>query len=168
VDSPSKNRRWRRWVNDNPKKRSAQSAVSAAIASGALVEPDPPACESCGTVTRLVAHHENYDLQLDVNWICHHCHYWLHEGVSPAPPRTRPAPPPRQRKQRKKSARKAGRPRAESKSRRKPNFYRCEATPLRGLESAQCTRNAEHGKRFCDRHQFWRADDKRKVEKKRK
>ena len=158
------------WEDKNPEKLAAHKAVFVAIASGELVEPDPPTCESCGEVTRLVAHHEDYALQLDVNWICSYCHYWLHEGVSPAPPRKRPVPSPRQRRHKlQQEKRQLGRPSKEispqHRSREWGNFYRCEATPLWGGVLKQCRGSSEKGKRFCERHKFWKADDKRPRKK---
>ena len=55
-------------------RRNARAAVARAVRRGLQL---PAACESCGMMTKLHAHHHNgYDKahQLDVVWLCVSCH----------------------------------------------------------------------------------------------
>ena len=59
----------------NPEKAKARSVVSQAIDSGRLVRPS--ACEKCGAIGMVEAHHfRGYaeDHWLDVQWLCKRCH----------------------------------------------------------------------------------------------
>lgn len=56
-------------------KRRAHVAVSRALRSGAI-QREP--CFFCGSTEKLHAHHEDYDLPLDVVWLCASCHGKLH------------------------------------------------------------------------------------------
>ena len=63
----------RRWREANPKQYAANVAVTAAIKRGDLVRPD--ACSLCsGNAVRIEASHDNYDLPLEVVWLCQPCH----------------------------------------------------------------------------------------------
>ncbi len=172
------------WVDENPEKVAAHKAVHAAIRVGELVEPDPPACEWCGDITRLDAHHDDYAFPLTVEWICHHCHYWEHEGVRPAPPRKRRMPEPRPRyhklkKQEMESKRKkrsAGDPlrKAKLKALHKHRvrvaspsryYHMCEAMALwpgRPGTTYPCKLASEQGEVFCKKHRNWQGDVKEK------
>lgn len=54
----------------------AHFAVSKAIKAGRLCKPDR--CSSCRKVKRVVAHHEDYNKQLEVIWLCRKCHVREH------------------------------------------------------------------------------------------
>ena len=60
----------RRYIERNPKKRSAHIAVGNAIRDGRLIRG---LCEVCGDRDS-VAHHDDYDFKLTVRWLCdtHH------------------------------------------------------------------------------------------------
>lgn len=60
--------------------RSAHSKTWAAIRSGTLLRP--PACEWCGAVGPVDAHHEDYRLPLDVIWLCEPCHGARHREIN--------------------------------------------------------------------------------------
>ena len=69
-----------RWQAENPEKRAAHEAVHSALRSGSLVRPET--CERCGTEDQpiaggrrlLQAHHADYLLPLEVEWLCSLCH----------------------------------------------------------------------------------------------
>ena len=68
-------KRWRDGKMSPSKKKPAHHAVSNAIRDGRLVPPDN--CEDCGhdfSFYRREAHHEDYEKELDVNWLCSLCH----------------------------------------------------------------------------------------------
>jgi hypothetical protein len=68
----------RAWRLQDKRRRAAHSAVSSAIKSGKLVRMP---CERCGC-EKSVAHHEDYDLPLDVNWLCQPCHKQRHKEIN--------------------------------------------------------------------------------------
>jgi len=56
--------------------------VFRAIREGRLRRPDR--CSECGQAKkRIVAHHENYFMPLDVTWLCCRCHFEIHQPFSP-------------------------------------------------------------------------------------
>ena len=55
-----------------PEKARARHAVTNALAAAKLVRPE--ACERCGTVGRVEAHHPDYSKPLEVRWLCKSCH----------------------------------------------------------------------------------------------
>lgn len=61
---------------ENPEKFRARNAVSKAIKSGKLARGTE--CHFCGGSNHLQAHHKDYDLPLDVVWLCAGCHGKLH------------------------------------------------------------------------------------------
>lgn len=67
----------RAWRAEDRRRGAAHSAVSRAIKSGELVRQ---ACERCGDKNSL-AHHEDYDKQLDVMWLCQPCHKQRHKEL---------------------------------------------------------------------------------------
>ena len=66
----------KQWLARNPEKRSAHIKVGNAIKSGKLVK-EP--CEVCGS-ENVHAHHDDYNKQLDVRWLCPQHHSLLHSG----------------------------------------------------------------------------------------
>jgi hypothetical protein len=69
-----------RWRRDNPVAYRAHWAVAAAIRSGVLVKPER--CEQCGKAKRLSAHHWNYELPLDCEWLCAIDHATRPKGIN--------------------------------------------------------------------------------------
>jgi ribosomal protein S27AE len=59
-----------------PKKTKARTAVGNAIRDGKLVKPKT--CENCGSGGTIHGHHDDYDLPLDVRWLCAPCHRRWH------------------------------------------------------------------------------------------
>lgn len=71
----------------NPQKRAANALVASAVRDGRLIKPNE--CSRCGDIPRrrdLHAHHHDYALPLDVEWICVKCHGVEHHGIAPPPP----------------------------------------------------------------------------------
>lgn len=64
----------------NPEKYRARTAVGNAVRDGVLQRPD--ACESCGAIGPVEAHHEDYDKPLEVRWLCALCHGKQHRRVA--------------------------------------------------------------------------------------
>lgn len=62
------------WADRNPKRRSAQYAVSNAVRDGKL---DKLPCFVCGEL-EVEGHHPNYDAPLDVVWLCVKHHKEVH------------------------------------------------------------------------------------------
>jgi hypothetical protein len=62
----------RAWIKRNRAKRRAHSQVARARRT-LHIEP-PAACERCGTVCAVQAHHHDYAKPLDVEWLCSACH----------------------------------------------------------------------------------------------
>ena len=67
----------RAWRSEDKRRGAAHSAVSRAIRKGTLVRS---CCERCGN-PKSVAHHEDYDRPLDVNWLCQPCHKQRHKEL---------------------------------------------------------------------------------------
>ena len=67
----------RQYRAENPDKYHATSKVNHLIEKGKLTKP--MACEVCGKVGRVEAHHDDYSKPLDVVWCCKKCHYKLDE-----------------------------------------------------------------------------------------
>lgn len=63
----------------NLKAHKAHKAVYYAIKTGKLIKKP---CESCGSLIRVQGHHWNYDLPLDVKWMCVSCHRKHHASES--------------------------------------------------------------------------------------
>jgi hypothetical protein len=65
------------WKKRNRKKVLAHKAVNRAVRSGRIERPT--CCSRCGSDRRRIeAHHEDYDAQLDVIWLCSACHGQRH------------------------------------------------------------------------------------------
>lgn len=83
-DHAEADRRWRaknpKWAYErtkeyrlaHPEIQKAHNTVSYAIQTGNLERPTN--CMSCGEAGKIEAHHENYDLPLDIVWLCRRCH----------------------------------------------------------------------------------------------
>lgn len=65
-----------RWQADNPKRKAAHDAVSAAVHAGRL-QKHP--CLVCGC-DQVEAHHPDYDQPLAVVWLCVPHHKEIHHG----------------------------------------------------------------------------------------
>jgi len=80
-----------KWASENPDKikiyweknrrgsvakRLASQAVRVAVRSGHLLKPH--ACESCGKISRVHGHHDDYSRPLAVRWLCQPCHLKIH------------------------------------------------------------------------------------------
>jgi hypothetical protein len=73
--------RARRMARDqkakNPRRERAHRLVREAVRRGEIVRP--VFCSTCGrSDLRIEAHHEDYDMPLDVNWLCSSCHGATH------------------------------------------------------------------------------------------
>lgn len=51
--------------------------LSKAVSMGELVRPDR--CENCGKIGKVQGHHEDYNLPLEVVWLCQDCHIEIHK-----------------------------------------------------------------------------------------
>lgn len=60
----------------HPKKYAAHIAARNAVRAGILV---PLCCESCGADESIHAHHDDYEKQLNVRWLCAACHKAWHK-----------------------------------------------------------------------------------------
>lgn len=66
------------WAEQNPIKRSANSAVNNAVRDGKLTKS--AACDVCAkTNCRINGHHDDYSKPLDVRWLCSACHRAWHK-----------------------------------------------------------------------------------------
>jgi hypothetical protein len=68
----------KKWIVNNPEKRTAHVHLKHAIESGKIIKPFN--CEKCGLAGRLDGHHwHGYDPEhyLDVQWLCRKCHRGL-------------------------------------------------------------------------------------------
>ena len=66
------------WRKEDKRRSQCHHAVSKAIRSGKLVRKN---CERCGNENSL-AHHEDYDKPLMVNWLCQPCHKQRHKEIN--------------------------------------------------------------------------------------
>lgn len=65
-----------KWRADNPKKYKAHLAVAKAVRKGELINPRE--CEVCSSNNWIEAHHDDYNLPLQVRWLCAKCHAEWH------------------------------------------------------------------------------------------
>ena len=65
------------WRQQDERRAKCHSAVSRAIRLGELVRKN---CEKCNDENSL-AHHEDYDKPLNVNWLCQICHKQRHKEL---------------------------------------------------------------------------------------
>jgi len=63
----------------NLKIKCSQQKVHNAIAKGKIKKGME--CEICHSVENVVAHHQDYDKPLEVNWLCKKCHNAVHKAV---------------------------------------------------------------------------------------
>ena len=66
----------RKYIEKNPEKRDAYIKVYCAIKKGTIKKE---ACKNCGSLTDLMAHHEDYNKPLEVIWLCRTCHILEHK-----------------------------------------------------------------------------------------
>ncbi len=66
------------WRQEDKRRMQCHNAVAKAIRSGELVRQN---CERCGNENSL-AHHEDYDKPLMVNWLCQPCHKQRHKEIN--------------------------------------------------------------------------------------
>jgi hypothetical protein len=64
----------------NPEKIRAHYAIRNAVRSGRLIRPSH--CHSCGVFCTPHGHHDDYSRPLDVEWLCHECHYDAHVAIN--------------------------------------------------------------------------------------
>ena len=67
----------RAWRSEDSRRQKAHSSVAKAIRKGDLLRAP---CERCGDAKSL-AHHEDYDKPLQVNWLCQPCHKQRHKEM---------------------------------------------------------------------------------------
>lgn len=60
------------WCRLNPKSRKAYDKVAHALKTGELKKPIH--CSRCGVERKLLGHHDDYELPLEVKWLCYSCH----------------------------------------------------------------------------------------------
>jgi len=72
------NTRVGRWREENPRKRVAHMAVKRALYSGELIKLAN--CQRCPR-KKIDAHHDDYDRQLDIIWLCRSCHRLRHRQL---------------------------------------------------------------------------------------
>ena len=65
------------WREEDTRRQNAHNAVRRAIMNGSLIRQP---CERCGNENS-VAHHEDYDKQLEVMWLCQPCHKKRHQEL---------------------------------------------------------------------------------------
>jgi hypothetical protein len=68
-----------KWRKANPHKSAVHIFVLWAVRVGVMKKPD--ACEQCGKIWKIQAHHENYEKPMDVNWLCSVCHGEKHRKI---------------------------------------------------------------------------------------
>jgi ribosomal protein S27AE len=67
-----------RWRKNNPDKVRAHWIVANAIRYGKLKRQP---CEKCGN-PKSHAHHKDYSKPLEIEWLCHDCHWKAHGWVA--------------------------------------------------------------------------------------
>ncbi len=65
-----------KWQKNNLKKYKASTAVNNALRAGKLFKKS---CKKCGTIKDIHGHHEDYNLPLEVIWLCPSCHIRRHK-----------------------------------------------------------------------------------------
>jgi hypothetical protein len=80
-----KDRAWRAKNRDYPTKMGrlhrtevkCRAAVRRAVKSKKIIKPE--SCSVCGNISKLQAHHSNYNEPLNVIWVCITCHVAIHK-----------------------------------------------------------------------------------------
>lgn len=76
-------RNCRKFRKEFPEKYRAHNMVSNAVRDGRLEKPD--ACEKCDRKGHVLhGHHDDYEKQLDVKWLCPACHSARHKEINAA------------------------------------------------------------------------------------
>ncbi len=65
-----------KWRDKNKKKLYAHGVVAYRIKTGELIRKP---CETCGSIQRVHAHHDDYSNPLDVRWLCPEHHKKWHD-----------------------------------------------------------------------------------------
>lgn len=68
----------KRMMAKFPEKAKARNTVNWAVYVGKLSKPS--FCDECTSKSRIEAHHEDYNLPLEVLWLCTDCHADLHKA----------------------------------------------------------------------------------------
>ena len=79
YESSKPRRPWKHRAKEDPSRIPVRNALHKAIKEGLVVRPDH--CVACKKVCIPHAHHESYARPLDVIWLCHACHMWLHAAT---------------------------------------------------------------------------------------
>ena len=69
----------KKWRDNHPKEILAHSEFHRAIYSGKIIKPLK--CSLCGSETKLVGHHFDYNKPLEVIWLCYSCHRIIHNKI---------------------------------------------------------------------------------------
>lgn len=69
------------WQKNHPNARQVGRIVAQALRNGELEKP--LFCSICGREARINAHHNDYNLPLEILWVCSSCHKKIHlEGLT--------------------------------------------------------------------------------------
>lgn len=68
---------WKEYNKGNHLKRKARWTVSNATRDGRLIRPDN--CSKCKIKSYVHAHHNDYTKPLEIEWLCHQCHFTKHQ-----------------------------------------------------------------------------------------
>lgn len=66
-----------KYRKEHPLRNRANYRAEKAIKEGTINKPDK--CEICGKEVKLLAHHKDYTLPLDVMFVCQPCHKVIHK-----------------------------------------------------------------------------------------
>lgn len=77
----SRSRATQKYIERNPLKRAAHIIVGNAVRDGKIVNPG--VYETCGSVVKIEAHHDDYTKPLEVRWMCQMCHKQWHRTNTP-------------------------------------------------------------------------------------
>lgn len=73
--------RRKRWINNNLEKSKCHNAVKYALKTGKLIKQPCERCQMTDKQTRIVAHHEDYSLPLQIMWLCELHHKERHKEL---------------------------------------------------------------------------------------